>query len=42
MCIRDRLKDGDDLLPVYADEVVIGTGRRGADWLEKLLSLIHI
>ena len=27
------LKDGDDLLPVYADEVVIGTGRRGADWL---------
>ena len=23
------------LLPVYADEVVIGTGRRGADWLER-------
>ena len=33
-CKGVLLKDGDDLLPVYADEVVIGTGRRGADWLE--------
>ena len=36
-CKGVLLKDGDDLLPVYADEVVIGTGRRGADWLEKAL-----
>ena len=35
-CKGVLLKDGDSLLPVYADEVVIGTGRRGADWLEKL------
>lgn len=33
-CKGVLLKDGDSLLPVYADEVVIGTGRRGADWLE--------
>ena len=35
-CKGVLLKDGDSLLPVYADEVVIGTGRRGADWLERL------
>ena len=41
-CKGVLLKDGDDLLPVYADEVVIGTGRRGADWLEKLCAEHHI
>ena len=40
-CKGVLLKDGDDLLPVYADEVVIGTGRRGADWLEKLCAEHH-
>ena len=28
--------------PVYADTVVIGTGRRGADWLEKICAEHHI
>ena len=41
-CKGVLLKDGDSLLPVYADEVVIGTGRRGADWLEKLCAEHHI
>ena len=41
-CKGVLLKDGDNLLPVYADEVVIGTGRRGADWLEKLCAEHHI
>ena len=27
---------------IYADTVVIGTGRRGADWLEKLCAEHHI
>ena len=36
------LKDGDQVRPVYADTVVIGTGRRGADWLEKSCAEHHI
>ena len=35
-CKGVLLKDGDQVRPVYADTVVIGTGRRGADWLEKI------
>ena len=31
-CKGVLLKDGDQVRPVYADTVVIGTGRRGADW----------
>lgn len=34
-CKGVLLKDGDQVRPVYADTVVIGTGRRGADWLER-------
>ena len=33
---------GGQPLPIYADTVVIGTGRRGADWLEKLCAEHHI
>ena len=35
-CKGVLLKDGDQVRPVYADTGVIGTGRRGADWLEKI------
>ncbi len=41
-CKGVLLKDGDSLRSVYADEVVIGTGRRGADWLEKICAEHHI
>ena len=30
------LREGNESVHYYADEVVISTGRRGADWLEKL------
>ena len=36
-----REKDG-QTRSIYADTVVIGTGRRGADWLEKLCAEHHI
>ena len=36
-----REKNGESR-PIYADTVVIGTGRRGADWLEKLCAEHHI
>lgn len=36
-----REKDG-QTRAIYADTVVIGTGRRGADWLEKLCAEHHI
>ncbi len=32
----------EEAYPVYADTVVIGTGRRGADWLEKICAEHHI
>ncbi len=35
-CHGVLLADGGDGQPVYADTVVIATGRRGADWLESL------
>ena len=41
-CKGVLLKDGDQVRPVYADTVVIGTGRRGADWLEKICAEHHI
>ena len=41
-CKGVLLKDGENLRSVYADEVVIGTGRRGADWLEKICAEHHI
>ena len=48
MCIRDRCKGGllrqgnGEPRAVYGDTVVIGTGRRGADWLEKICAEHHI
>ena len=31
-----RLREKDGVREVYAKQVVIATGRRGADWLEKI------
>ena len=36
------LRKGDATCEEYADQVVIATGRRGADWLEKLCAEHHI
>ncbi len=36
VCSGVVIKDGNDKKTVYADTVVVATGRRGADWLEKL------
>ncbi len=35
-CKGAYLKKGPEELTVYADDVVVATGRRGAEWLEKL------
>ncbi len=44
VCKGIRLKDkmGNDLDPIYADKTIIATGRRGADWLEKMCSMHNI
>ena len=44
VCKGVYLRAGSDSEPraVYADTVVIGTGRRGADWLEKICAEHHI
>ncbi|MBQ8752379.1 MAG: FAD-binding protein [Clostridia bacterium] len=36
VCTGARVTDGKKELEIYADETVVATGRRGADWLEGL------
>ena len=36
VCRGAHIRKGDENLEVYADHVVVATGRRGADWLEKI------
>ncbi len=38
VCKGVFLQNGAETETIYADEVVVATGRRGADWLEKLCS----
>ena len=42
VCKGVRLREKDGVRDVYAKQVVIATGRRGADWLEKICAEHHI
>ncbi len=42
ICTGVIVKDGKDEVTVEADTVVVATGRRGADWLERLCEEHHI
>jgi uncharacterized FAD-dependent dehydrogenase len=37
-CLGVSLSDGKKDFEIYADQTVVATGRRGADWLEKIAS----
>lgn len=42
VCKGVMISDGKQDFEVYADNVVVATGRRGADWLEKICEEHHI
>ena len=42
VCKGVRIRDGKETREIFGKQVVIATGRRGADWLEKLCAEHHI
>ena len=42
VCKGVRIRDGKEIREIFGKQVVIATGRRGADWLEKLCAEHHI
>lgn len=42
VCKGVSITDGKSSLEIYAGDVVVATGRRGADWLEKICAEHHI